>query len=65
VLFRLILFKDFWAKKLRWAVGKSTALSGATLARFGIYEQAADLGMTLRAATATVHTTAFQSSGST
>ena len=64
-LFRLILFKDFWAKKLRWSVGKSTALGGATLARFGIYEQGADLGMTLRAATATTHTTAFQTTGST
>ena len=64
-LFRLIFFKDFWAKKLRWSVGKSTALGGATLARFGIYEQGADLGMTLRAATATTHTTAFQTTGST
>ena len=40
---------------------KGTVLSGATLVRFGIYEQDATLGMTLRAATATQHTTAFTS----
>jgi hypothetical protein len=60
-LFPVECLWDITSRGITYAVGEGTALSGATLVRFGAFELQADGSLTLRAQTANVATTAFTS----